>query len=184
MATKPIKLIPEKRPRGRPRKYLKSTAELAKRIPITDDLIEEALLKHHGIQKDAAAALQKAAGRTFTRQALHNRINLDPDRFRPIIAESLENIKDIAEGKIFAAIEAGDVVRAGWLLDRIARERGYGYQQAVTGADGDPLIPPGVMLGTPQVHIYIPDNGRNPHLTQIDGVKPNGHAADDQTAED
>jgi hypothetical protein len=121
--------------------------------------IESALRSAGGIYADAARLLQQETGRSCTRQNIHKWVTTHPQLMRTV-QECSEGIKDLAETKLIQNIKNNDTQAITFYLRMKAKDRGYVNQRVVTGADGQPLVPPG------QVVIYLPDNGRDPALVK------------------
>ena len=83
----------------------------------------------------------------------------------PSLASALEEIKDanldIAEAELLKQIHAGNMTAIIFYLKTKGRERGYAERRELTGPDGGPLE----MRG--EVVLYLPDDGRNPHLSKV-----------------
>ena len=82
-------------------------------------MVKAALKKTNGRISLAAAKLN------MSRQALHHRVNRNPE-LRTFIADLDELIIDTAENVIFTAVKNGSDVNARFLLQQKARNRGYG----------------------------------------------------------
>jgi hypothetical protein len=50
-----------------------------------------------------------------------------------------EEVLDLAEGKLVAAVEAGDMTSVYFLLRTLGRKRGYSERAEVVGSGGDPI---------------------------------------------
>ena len=73
-----------------------------------------------------------------SRQALYKFMERHPD-LRVLRTEIEEELLDIAESNVIAAIRAGDMKTVRWFLERKGKDRGYSTRQETTGADGGPL---------------------------------------------
>jgi hypothetical protein len=118
--------------------------------------IENALRKAGGICSDAARLLTEA-GKPCSRQNVHYWVHKHV-RLRKAVEDCVEEIKDLAESKLIENIRANDTGAIKFFLERRARDRGYGAHYALSGEEGQPIFP------AAKVHIYIPDNGRDPQL--------------------
>lgn len=68
------------------------------------------------------------------------------------IQEEVEACTDLAEINIRKLLKDGNAKVSMWYLDRKAKDRGYGNQVKVDAN----------VANTGQVHVYLPDNGRDP----------------------
>ena len=134
--------------------------------------IELALRKTGGLQTRAAAVLTASApGRHITRQAIAKRIG-NSDKLRAVVVDITEELKDLAEDRLIRNIKAGKERSVTWFLATKARDRGYGHAGIPVDEDGN-LV--GIAGAT--VHIYIPDNGRDPLIINAAPVgRSNGSA--------
>jgi len=104
---------------------------------LTNEMVLDAMRRAAGIKSAAARALG------VTRQTIYNYIIAHPE-IKPQIDEICEITLDMAESKVYQAINEGDGQMVRWFLDRRGRSRGYGQttRSEVTGKDGAPLLPP------------------------------------------
>lgn len=105
-----------------------------------------------GIVEDIASRLG------VTSRAVTKRKAEDPE-FKEAVEEEANQVIGIAESKMVALIKAGDAKAIMWFLDRKAKDRGYGKQVSIEGN----------IESSGQVHLYLPDNGRD----SIDGANGN-----------
>lgn len=100
---------------------------------ITEDMIEKALRQSRGVIAPAARALG------VLRSNLQVRI-ANSERLLKVQQECKDALLDDAENTIYtAAIDKGDVAAAKWLLDRLARDRGFKQTMDLTNKDGEAL---------------------------------------------
>ena len=55
------------------------------------------------------------------------------------LADESEKVLDLAEAKLYEAIDSGDVQSAKWLLSTKGKKRGFSERHEITGADGSEL---------------------------------------------
>lgn len=106
---------------------------MASPIKRTDDEIEEALRAEHGLMTYAARRLG------YTPEGLRNRLNANPERFKPILAQARETVLDLAERTLLTKLDDGDLQATVFALRTIGRQRGYAERTELTGADGGPV---------------------------------------------
>jgi hypothetical protein len=97
----------------------------------SDEDLEVALRKHLGIHSGAAKALG------CSRRAVSKRIEADPDKWKPIVAEAREGLLDIAESVLVTSMRqtADPKVRldsAKYALTCLGKARGYSPKQEHT----------------------------------------------------
>jgi Bacterial regulatory protein, Fis family len=93
---------------------------------LTTEQVAEALRATNGNVAEAARRL------TVSRQTLYVEIRRAPEVLEPVLAEGREAFKDLCEKTLEDCVREGDGRLALLVLDRIARERGYGQQVQVT----------------------------------------------------
>ena len=103
----------------------------------TDDEIEEALHKSHGLVAVAARYLS-STGKKITRQGLEKVIYAS-ERLTKILDDENATLLDFAEQKLFELINAGDKTSIIFYLKCKGKARGYVERQEMTGANGAPL---------------------------------------------
>ena len=126
----------------------------AKRKPITDEQIGDALRAAHGLYEVAARIVTKTSGHSITRQGLERRIAKNPD-LQEIARQATESLTDFAENKLFELIKAGDKTSIIFYLKCKGKNRGYIERQELTGKDGAVLT--GDKLEPLEVNIKIID---------------------------
>lgn len=110
---------------------------MPRRRSYTDDEIEEALQKAHGLVSVAARILSKT-GKRITRQGIENFISKS-ERLKQVCEEEDANLLDFAENKLFELIKTGDKTAILFYLKCKGKGRGYVERQEFTGRDGAPL---------------------------------------------
>lgn len=70
-----------------------------------------------------------------SRSTLYRRIDASP-ALKVVLADSREELKDIAESALKRAVIAGEGWAVCFALKTVGRDRGYVERQEVTGADG------------------------------------------------
>jgi len=111
--------------------------------------------------KQTLGVVTPAAERSrITRQEHYNWMKSDP-----VYREAVEDMDDIGldftESKMFKGIQDGDASLIKYHLSTKGRKRGYAQRQEVTGADGEPLVPPSpngdsiVVTGEKAMEVYL-----------------------------
>jgi len=103
--------------------------EQRKRPPTTEQVIK-ALKAHGGFYAGAATALGLTKGRI-------SQICKANPKVQQALAEIHEETLDLAEGKLIAAIHAGEPWAIRYYLDCKGRSRGYGKTFELTGKNGE-----------------------------------------------
>jgi hypothetical protein len=135
----------------------------------TLDEIETALRKTGGLQSRAATLLTQTSkdGRHITRQGIARRLGRSA-RLRTTLEDINEGLKDMAEDQLLKNIKRGRERSVMWYLATKARDRGYGSGGSGVDLDGN-------FVAGASVHIYMPDNGRDPLIVNGEALrKPNG----------
>lgn len=87
----------------------------------------EALTKSHGLVAFAARRLG------VSRQAVYNMINRHPEVNEAMI-DAREELLDLAETKVFAAVAQGNLKICCWVLERLGKHRGYTKQITIASS--------------------------------------------------
>ena len=103
----------------------------------TDEEIEEALQKAHGLVAVAARRLSMT-GKKISRQGLEKVIKNSP-RLSAVLEDESKAVLDVAEHKLFELVNAGDKTAIIFLLKTKGKSRGYIERSEMTGADGKPI---------------------------------------------
>ena len=85
----------------------------------------EAITKSHGLVAFAARRLG------VSRQAVYNMVNRHPEVNEAMI-DAREELLDLAESKVFAAVARGNLKICCWVLERLGKHRGYTRQFIMT----------------------------------------------------
>lgn len=97
----------------------------------------EAIKKHHGLLTVACKAVGICYDtyRKWYRldEEFHKNVNI-------ALHQSREKTTDLAEGKLFQAIDKGEMTGIIFYLKTKGKERGYIERQEITGKDGDGLF--------------------------------------------
>jgi len=117
---------------------------MAKDIP--NRLICEALHRKQGLVYLAAKELGCAPSTIYRRAK-------EIKAVQEAIDTSRGQIIDLAENRLYKAIELGEPWAVKYILSTIGKNRGYVERIESTGKDGGPIE---------NVTIYLPDNGRDP----------------------
>ncbi len=88
----------------------------------------EALTRPHGLIAFAARRLG------VSRQAVYNMINRHPE-VNEAMTDAREELLDLAETKVFAAVAQGNLKICCWVLERLGKHRGY-TKQITLASDG------------------------------------------------
>lgn len=92
----------------------------------------KALREHRGIVLRAAKACNVDRGTFWRFMQQHPELH-------EVRAECDEELLDVAEDHVTAAIDKGDMKTVRWHLERKGKDRGYTTRQEQTGKDGEPL---------------------------------------------
>lgn len=95
------------------------------RPKFTKAQIAMALLQTRGVLSDAAEILAASYKTTCSRQTLYNALERWPD-LKDQRHDVVEEMKDMAEGKLFEAIQAGEPWAVRFFLTKRGADRGYG----------------------------------------------------------
>lgn len=101
-------------------------------MKLTPEAVADALPATGAILSDTAKVLG------VTRQALFHFLEKHPE-LQALRADVEEEMLDVAESWVVAAIKAGDQKMIRWYLDRKGKSRGYTVRVESTGADGRPI---------------------------------------------
>lgn len=121
----------------------------------TDDEIEEALQKAHGLISVAARILSKT-GRKISRQGLQKFIDKS-ERLKQVCEEEDANLLDFAENKLFELIKTGDKTAILFFLKCKGKARGYIERQEMTGANGQPITGDKAVPLEVKINVVKPD---------------------------
>ncbi len=99
---------------------------------INKEKFRDAILTYRGIKSDIARSLGCA------RQTVENYLVRWPDLEADLLEER-DKIIDLAESKLIAAIEGGEVKAIIFALETLGKKRGYVKRIENTGNDGGPL---------------------------------------------
>ena len=100
----------------------------------SDEEIIQAVKHSHGLVVQAARVVG------CTPDTIYDHINKNPV-VRKAVKDAREEMKDYAEGKLYLAIQQGNVHATVFYLETQAKDRGYSRRQELTGKDGRPLTP-------------------------------------------
>lgn len=98
----------------------------------TSEAVVKAIQKHNGMVSLAAKALK------CSRQTIHNYATKYPE-VKAAIEDAREEMTDIAESKLYAAIKKGEAWAICFYLKTQGKPRGYVERQELTGANGGAL---------------------------------------------
>lgn len=110
---------------------------MPRRRTYTDDEIEEALHRAHGLISVAARMLSKT-GQKISRQGLE-KVIMRSERLKQVCEDEDATLLDFTENKLYELIKAGDKTSIIFFLKCKGKARGYVERQEMTGADGTPL---------------------------------------------
>jgi hypothetical protein len=94
--------------------------------------LREAIYKSRGIKLNVAKTLG------CSRQTVDNYLARWPD-LQPVLDAQREELLDLAENKLVALINRGDVRSVIFALSTLGKERGYTTRSELTGKDGESL---------------------------------------------
>jgi len=94
--------------------------------------LKDALIKCHGVMFHAA----EMCG--VHRHTVKRMCDLHPE-LEEARQHAEEELIDVGEGQVAAAVKAGDMKTVRWYLERKGKQRGYVTRNETTGADGEPL---------------------------------------------
>ncbi len=120
----------------------------------TDQEIREAIERTSGVVSEAAILLG------MSDRQIRNRMS-SSKALREFVQGVRENLVDRAERGLSRAVDNDDVTAIRFVLATLGKNRGYVMRQEVE-AD---------VKATATVHIFIPDNGRDPELSKSSGAK-------------
>jgi hypothetical protein len=126
----------------------------------TADQIIRALIRTRGMVTLAAERLACDADTIYNYAKRHPTVEAELKRQR-------ERITDIAESKLYLAIDVGESWAIQYYLRTQGKNRGYVERQEITGKDGDPLAP--------LITVYMPTKD------QLNGQPTNGHSPPEKT---
>lgn len=109
----------------------------ANRRRFSETQIANALRANYGSQAGAARALEQACGVPVSRQSINDRCKRSP-RLQAVVAETTEEILDLAESAVVQSISHGDLKAAQFILRTRGKSRGYSYYDRVVTARTDP----------------------------------------------
>ncbi len=98
----------------------------------TIEQVRKALKRAGGLRTETAKILR------VSRATVYHYLERWPE-LHETIQDAEEGLKDVAEGKLAAAIRGGDLRAVTYYLDRKARDRGYGNRQEIVGKNGGPI---------------------------------------------
>jgi hypothetical protein len=126
------------------------------RPKFTKAQVAKALLQARGVLSDAAELLATSYRTTCSRQTLYNALDRWPD-LRDLRHDVAEEIRDMAEGKLFDAIRDGEPWAVRYFLSKRAADRGYGKTAHIEHGGA-------IEKAVTQVHILDPANlvGKSP----------------------
>lgn len=101
----------------------KNQKRTEKKFGITPDAVSAAIIKHKGLLSEAVEALN------VPREVLVRYIKKNPNCLEAL-ATARDHMGDIAEGRLFANIENGDIRCLLYYLSTVQRHRGYGQSNA------------------------------------------------------
>ena len=116
-------LVSNDRPNCSPRRYRRRPSNAA---------IIAAIQVENGLLAPAARRLG------VHRQRLHEWIASN-QALQAVRDGMRDEVLDLAEGKLVAAVEAGDMASVCFLLRTVGRKRGYSERAEVVGSGGDPI---------------------------------------------
>lgn len=106
---------------------------VAERTQYTREQFEQAITKSWGVKATIAQRLG------CSRQTVDNALDRWPD-LRERITSERESIVDLAESKLTAAINQGELRAITFTLETLGKARGWSRRTEVTGADGAALL--------------------------------------------
>jgi hypothetical protein len=139
-------------PISREKILARNTAKIEKRYHVTPHLVSTLLLKNRGLINAVSRALK------IPRQTLVRYIDKHEECLEALHT-SRDAMGDVAEGKLFQAIEAGDVRCILYYLSTVHRQRGYGLRQEdvvnQSGGNGPVFVETVNIVGVPS-GTYLP----------------------------
>lgn len=105
---------------------------------VTDEQLIDVIKKNAGLVNDIVKALKKEYGIDITRDAIYKRKENNPAIAEAFI-EAEDEMLDIAESKLIAAIKRGEMKPIMFYLRTKGKRRGYAERQEITGAEGKPI---------------------------------------------
>ncbi len=108
-------------------------AKLGRPEVFSDEEIEEALRKSHGLLASAARFLSAGEdGRTITRKGVERRVNKS-EHLTEVLQEENDSLLDFAESKLYQNIKDGDKTSLIFYLKCKGKERGYVERGEIVG---------------------------------------------------
>lgn len=128
----------------------------------TDDEIEEALRKAHGLISVAARILSKT-GAKISRQGLE-KVIFKSERLKQVCEDEDASLLDFTENKLFELIKTGDKTAILFYLKCKGKARGYIERQELTGMDGKPLTGDKAVPLEVEIKVVDPATGKKAPL--------------------